>query len=364
VITDPADAPFSMIEAPAPTLSATWPPQAWRDPESHFVAVLGSLWHRDLLDLIDGFSHATDSFWRARGVRCAPLSLTAGAISCPIGLGSDAEPVKMNLFGVPTYLSDSQQFPLELACRLSPNGAYCLMHSFRGEPIDERHLAQYLHSEAELPVDLDGLLATIEDYIRHLASFYSEHFTETIAGCAGSVDHVANVADGSTRFLRITFEEAVDELRDVDGAVHHSPDGQWRSLARAGELELMRRFGDFIWVTHHDELGIPFFQASDVGPDGRRVARNADLLMGIGETVGAGERHERADDVREALERHEVAPDHRESYEWYALMREVSPLRTSGFGLGTERFMLWLLQHDDIRDIQLLCRENGRSILP
>jgi hypothetical protein len=112
-------------------------------------------------------------------VRCAPLSLTAGAISCPIGLGSDAAPVGMNLFGVPTY----------------------------------------------------------------------------------------------------------------------------RSLARAGKLELMRRFGDFTWVTHHDELGIPFFQASDVGPDGRRVARNADLLMGIGETVGAGERHERADDVREALPR-------------------------------------------------------------
>jgi asparaginyl-tRNA synthetase len=80
--------------------------------------------------------------------------------------------------------------------------------------------------------------------------------------------------------------------------------------------------------------------------------------------VGAGERHERAEDVREALERHEVSEADRASYEWYAVMREVAPMRTSGFGLGTERFLLWLLGHSDIRDLQLLCRENGRCILP
>jgi asparaginyl-tRNA synthetase len=340
------------------------PPGAWQNSATHFIEVLGSHWHRTLLDIVDGFTFATASFWRERGVRCAPLSLTTGSISCPIGLGSDASPVKMELFGIPTYLSDSQQFPLELACRLSPNGAYCLMHSFRGEPTSARHLAQYLHSEAELPVGLDELLATIEDYIRSLAIFYADHFAQEIASSAGTVDHVESVASGSMAFKRVRFADAADLIADVPEGIFVSPDGQWRSLARTGELAIMDRLGEFTWVTNNDELGIPFFQASDVDATGRRVARNADLLMGIGETVGAGERHAKAEDVEEALRRHQVSETHRAGYDWYVQMRRVSPLRTSGFGLGTERFLMWLLQQGDIRDFQFLARENGRPIVP
>jgi len=328
------------------------------------MEVLGSPWYRLYLDIVDGFTFATSSFWRTRGVRCAPLSLTAGSISCPIGLGSDAEPVKMELFGVPTYLSDSQQFPLELACRLSPHGAYCLMHSFRGEPTSARHLAQYLHSEAELPVVLDELLATIEDYIRYLARFYAENFAHEIASSAGTLDHVESVASGSMAFKRMRFADVAAEIADVPGGIFQSPDGRWRSLTRTGELAIMERLGEFTWVTHHDELGIPFFQASDVDANGWRVARNADLLLGIGETVGAGERHEKAEDVVAALLRHQVSDDHRADYGWYVKMREVAPMRTSGFGLGTERFLMWLLRHSDIRDFQFLARENGRAIVP
>lgn len=341
------------------------PPRAWEHPDSHFLEALHSPWYRLFLDIIDGFSFATNSFWQSKGVRCAPLSLTAGSISCPIGLGSDAEPVKINLFGVPTFLSDSQQFPLEYACRLSPGGVYCLMHSFRGEPTDERHLAQYLHSEAELPVGLHELLGTIEDYIRYLARFFVENFSTEITRCAGRVDHVENVASGSQSFKRVRFADVVSEIADVSGGIFVSADGTWRSLTRTGEQAIMDRLGEFTWVTHHDELGIPFFQASDVDSGtGRRVARNADLLMGIGETVGAGERHEKAEDVVAALRRHHVSEADCVSYDWYVKMREVATLRTSGFGLGTERFLMWLLQHDDIRDFQFLARENGRAIVP
>ena len=348
----------------AQTGGAPKAPHAWQHPNTHFITELGSPWYTLLLELIDGFSFATSSFWHEREVLCAPLSLTAGSISCPIGLGSDAQPVRIKLFGVPTFLSDSQQFPLELACRMSPKGAYCLMHSFRGEPTDQRHLAQYLHSEAELPVGLDELLATIEDYIRHVARFYVEHFSMEIASVAGTADHVHGVADGSTAFRQVTLSDAANKIADVPGGIFESPDGRWRSLTRIGEGAIMDRFGEFTWVTHHDELGIPFFQASHVDHDGRHVALNADLLMGIGETVGAGQRHETAEEVRAALLRHQVSDVDRASYDWYVNMREVAPMRTSGFGLGTERFLMWLLRHDDIRDLQLLARENGRAIVP
>jgi asparaginyl-tRNA synthetase len=45
-------------------------------------------------------------------------------------------------------------------------------------------------------------------------------------------------------------------------------------------------------------------------------------------------------------------------------MCDTQELRTSGFGLGIERYLMWLLSHDDIRDFQLLPRENGQEIIP
>lgn len=45
-------------------------------------------------------------------------------------------------------------------------------------------------------------------------------------------------------------------------------------------------------------------------------------------------------------------------------MHENYPLQTSGFGLGVERFIAWVLDHDDIRDCTLLLRDHKQVILP
>lgn len=45
-------------------------------------------------------------------------------------------------------------------------------------------------------------------------------------------------------------------------------------------------------------------------------------------------------------------------------MRKVKALNTTGRGIGTERFVAWVLQHDDILDIQLLPRLKGIECYP
>lgn len=77
--------------------------------------------------------------------------------------------------------------------------------------------------------------------------------------------------------------------------------------------------------------------------------------------VGAGERHASGEEVREALRLHQVAA---EPYRWFCTLKERHPLQTSGFGMGVERFLLWVLRHDDIRDLQLLPRVNGHPTIP
>lgn len=62
-----------------------------------------------------------------------------------------------------------------------------------------------------------------------------------------------------------------------------------------------------------------------------------------------------------SLKQHQVSP---EEYEWYCKMKQLYPLKTSGYGLGIERYLLWVLNHNDIRDCQLLPRFNGENIIP
>jgi len=43
-------------------------------------------------------------------------------------------------------------------------------------------------------------------------------------------------------------------------------------------------------------------------------------------------------------------------YEWYIRMRDEAPMKTSGFGMGVDRFLMWVLGHDDIRDLPIISR--------
>ncbi|MFJ1708967.1 asparagine synthetase A [Kitasatospora sp. NPDC088346] len=331
------------------------PPGSWQDPDSHYLTALTSPWYAALLGLQSTLTAATVSFWTARGLRFGHLPVTTGSVSSPMGLGSDSLPVQVDLFGAPTYLADSMQFGLEFLCRLNPEGAYYLMPSFRGEAPDATHLCQFFHSEAEIPGTLDDVIEVTEAYLRHVVAELVAGHAETIREAAGGLDHVEALLADPAPFRRITFEEAVAELGD-DPAYVSTADG-WRTLTRAGERELMRRLGEFVWVTHWDQLAVPFYQRRD--EHGR--AFNGDLLFGPGEVVGAGERHIDGPEVLAALRTHEVDPA---EYAWYVDMKSRIPLLTSGFGLGVERFFMWLLRQSDIRDFALLPRVNGRTVLP
>lgn len=333
------------------------PPRSWSRAETHFSTAMDSDWYKALLRLQSTFTAATVQFWSERDVSNGHLPVTTGSVSSPMGLGSDSLPVQVEMFGVPTYLADSMQFSLEYLCRLSDNGAYYVMPSFRGEATDATHLSQFFHSEAEVPGGLDDVIGVVEEYLVHVARQLLDRHADLITAAAGTTDHVAELCARDGAFTRLTFDEAVARL-DGPEHVHADELGRWRTLTRAGERALLDQLGPFVWVTHWDHLAVPFYQACD--ESGTR-ALNGDLLFGPGEVVGAGERHVTGDEVRSALKLHDVAED---GYEWYVSMKDQAPMRTAGFGLGVERFMMWLLKADDIRDFQLLPRENGRNILP
>ncbi|MEV5985969.1 amino acid--tRNA ligase-related protein [Streptomyces sp. NPDC052051] len=341
--------------------TATSAPPLWSGP-GRYLDLMDSPWGRTLVTVQDALSYATVQFWAARGVPTLHLPVTTGAISSPMGLGSDSQPVKARVFGKDVYLADSMQFALEYGCRMADTGCYYLMPSFRGEDPDPSHLCQFFHSEAELPGGLDTTMSAVEKYVRYLARHLLVTSADTIRAVAGTVAHLEEMADGDGPFEQITFTDTARLLNHDPGLIRTgtAPGRRpWRTLTREAERLLIDRCKGPVWVTHYDHLAVPFYQA--FADDSQHSALNADLLFGLGEIVGAGERHTTAEQVRSALALHHVGEG---PYGWYLAMRERRPLHTSGFGMGVERFLMWVLDHHDIRDLQILPRVNGQNCVP
>lgn len=327
------------------------PPRQWHDPERHFKAAIDSEWYVLVSHLFSLLVNATADFYRARQISPVLLPVTADAVSSPMGLGSDSSPVSVELFGHKTHLADSMQFQLEVLLRHGFKGVYYVMPTFRGEEHDETHLNQFYHSEAEILGGLEEVMTLVEEYVLHLArTVLADPLRGGVHAAAGTLSHLEALAERKS-FNRVLYIDAIPLLQ---------PDIHTRTTAmgdavvtRPGEHELMRMLGDPLWLMNPPSRTVPFYQQAR--SDGS--AATADLLLPRGgEVVGCGARHTTGTEVRAALAAHRVDP---EPYHWYVRLKESRPLRTAGFGMGMERFLLWLLRHDDIRDLHVMPRLKG-----
>lgn len=328
---------------------------------SIFLEILeGSPWYRTIVLLQNGLIHATFDFFKEKEIYSVCLPITTGSVTSPMGLGSDSLPVEIDIFGVKQYLSDSMQFHLEYILRLVDQGVHYLMPSFRGEKTDKRHLAQFYHSESEIVGDLDKVVNLVNEYITYLTKYMLENYSDQISTVAGTTIHLEELIKLNGHIPRVSFEEAVELLEHEKDSnyFYYDVENDFLSITPAGEKYLIGYFNGAVWVTNFPYKSVPFYQKRT--EDGK-YAKNADLLMGIGETVGAGERCYDKIEVIKSME--DLNVDSNE-YDWYMTMKEKKPIQTSGFGMGTERYLLWLLNHDDIRDVQPIPRVNGLQIEP
>lgn len=320
----------------------------WNAPGA-FVKAIGSPWYQLISDLHDIITRATVDYASSCGLKWLHLPVTTRTVTCAPALGSDAGPVPICVSGVDAFLVDSMQFALEYGCRTARGGCYAIMPSFRSDSPDPSHLGQFTHSEAELPGGLDDVIRYVDGYVRALAKAVLDQMGDRLAVARSDISHLQRAADRSEGFEQVTFEEAVRLVGEIDGAV--TTGENFSALTRKGERAVMQRVNEIVWVRNFDTMSVPFYHAfSDASA---RSAANADLFFGLGEIVGSGERHSDSWDLRKSMDMHGVVQS---DYEWYSRMRDEAPMKTSGFGMGVDRFLMWVLSHDDIRDLPIISR--------
>ena len=324
-------------------------PKLWNYEQQHFATVLTHDWYKLIFKLSSRFLCATHSFFQKEGIEPALMPITVGSVSSPMGKGSDSVPVSINLFGQKVYLADSMQFQLEYLLRIAEKGVYYVMPTFRGEDSSERHLNQFFHSEVEIRGGFNDILKLAERYIISITKDILESLGDTLKSYGFATDHLYEAIKLTNGFPTISYTDAIKFLGS-NPMYFTKIDNDIECINAKGEQALLRELGGICWLTHHPSDLVPFYQAR---LDNDKYAVCADLLCGIGEILGLGERHTSAEGVKKFIANNEVDP---ESYRWYINMKETYPLKTSGFGLGMERYLLWLLHHDDIRDIPLIQR--------
>jgi aspartyl/asparaginyl-tRNA synthetase len=183
---------------------------------------------------------------------------------------------------------------------------------------------------------------------------------------AGDISHLEALLqqhrDEGGKFPQTTLEDALN-FPEMDNStwnyiIPSSPE-KGLTITRKGERKLIERFGGVVWLTEMDHIGVPFYQAYVDGTNTK--GRCADLLLGNGEVLGLGERHVFSKEVQTALRQHQVSE---EPYTWYKEIRDTKPALTTGWGMGVERFLAWVFQHDDIRDLTIIPRMKGSSFAP
>ena len=238
------------------------------------------------------------------------------------------------------YLSQSGQLYNE-ALAQALGKVYCFGPAFRAERSKtRRHLIEFWMVEPEMAfTDLDGCLDTVERMLSHAVGEVARRCADDLRLVGRDPEELAQVRPP---FPRISYDDALDILREEGMEIPWGED-----FGAPHEAAISQRFSLPVFVHRYPTKAKAFYMKPD--PERPDVALSADLLApeGYGEIVGGGQR---IDDYALLLERIREHDLPEEDYDWYLDLRRYGSVPHSGFGLGIERTLAWMLRLEHVRE--------------
>lgn len=254
------------------------------------------------------------------------------------------------LLGGKVYLSPSCQLEGE-AFALSMGKIYTFGPSFRAENSNTvKHVNEFWHIEPEMAFyeledDMDLMEAMIKYVINHLFTHCKdelEFFNAFVE--EGLLDKLHNVA--TSDFARVTYTEAIEVLKKNNANFEFKV--EWGSDIQTEHEKYLTDviYKKPVFVYNYPKEIKAFYMR--LNEDGKTV-KGTDLLVPLaGELCGASEREERYDVLMKRI--HELGLKE-EDYWWFLNLRKFGSVKHSGFGMGFDRFIMYVTGVKNIRDV-------------
>ncbi len=255
-------------------------------------------------------------------------------------------------FDSTAYLSQSAQLYQE-ALIFGLERVYAITPSFRAEKSRTvRHLAEYWHLEPEAAfVDHEENMKIQENLISYLCEKVSGMKGELkILELEGQPDYLSSI---KPQFRRLDYNDAIKILQKNNSPIKWGDD-----LGTEDERILTEKEEKPIFVVNYPLEAKAFYMKEN--PADARTVLCADMLapQGYGEIIGGSERETDYDKLVARLKKQNADL---KNYQWYLDLRKYGSVPHSGFGLGVERFMRWILKLEHIRDAMPFPRVINRA---
>lgn len=284
-------------------------------------------------------------------------------VSSPIITANDAEGAgenfnvitkEKNYFDKTASLTVSGQLHAE-AYAQAYKRVYTFGPTFRAEKSNtNRHISEFWMVEPEIAFcDLNQLMFLIETFIKYLIRFVLKNCKEEIAFLNKSIDDklaqkLLDVVDAE--FVKLEYKEAIKILKNEISKGHKFEDNDiffGKDLASEHEKFLCEViFNKPVFLYNFPQEIKAFYMKQN--QDGTTVAACDLLVPGIGEIVGGSQRE---DDYKKIVKRCNSMNINTDDIEWYLSLRKYGYYKSSGFGLGFERFLMYITGMSNIKDV-------------
>ncbi len=257
-----------------------------------------------------------------------------------------AQMFEVEFFGEKAYLTESSQLYAE-AMIYSLEKVYSLVPAYRAEKSrTTKHIAELWMLEPEMAFyTQEQSMKLQENMISHIAASLAKHDDALLAELG--VDRKA-LMEIKPPFKRLSYEKALEKLNEKGTELKWGDDFgvPEEKMLTEGEKKPIFIYG---WPREAKAF------TAMVDPKDPRTVLSSDLQApnGHGEIIGSTEREWRVDKIIERM--HEIeklkhVKFNMKNYEWYLDLSRYGSVPHSGFGMGMERLIKWLLNLDHIRD--------------
>ena len=191
------------------------------------------------------------------------------------------------------------------------------------------------------------------DYVLENAKCEMEFFNNMIDKTC--IERITKVRD--SEFKRMTYTEAVEILQN--SGVKFERDVYWgMDFDKEHEKYICEQVvnGPVFLTDYPKDIKAFYMRLND---DGKTVAACDLLVPGVGELVGGSQREERYDYLDKRMDELNM---NKETLQWYLDLRKYGGCQHAGFGLGFDRFLMYLTGVNNIRDTEPYPRTTNNCI--